>query len=786
MTEAKEGWQGLKANTTRHGHGRPFRLIRSFFPVLSAAILLASCNGNAGGSDYEGETYSPGIGSSSSRSDVDAADILEMSNADDMEGIIARLTGGGSGGISTASPSTVVLKASDIGMPAGGTATLTITGNGVDYSATASADADGNVTFEIPAIAAGTEITASLTVKNSSGSALYAGSITQTVSGDNFQMDIRLSRQFWTLPASLTVTASPDGLEYNVDNLTETTTLTISGLEDAPAGAAITYAWELDSSPLSDTGPSITRSWGDIIGPTAPADELTKTFTVTVSYTDEAGETKTASASTSVVIGPPVIIPAFTVQIIPYSKIDENSSGTNYAFYSTYGGGFIFKVVEPESYFPAGTSFTWSITKSGGTSPVTATGMSVTKKLDELGLNTAGVTASWTVSCTASNARAAADVTGGGDSSMSGRALKLPKFHLNVTATGNDTANSSASSYAFIGASGEKLTITPELDSGETAVTGMKYYWTVSGTSISSTEGASGDGHIDIDVSGISGISGSTSASPVTCSVSCVLKYTGFSNESASTSISAFMLKMPTFKIKISSGDLSSSFSTSTTKVFSVGSAADLSKKIQFEAVPDSGQPDFPIGTEFTWSFNSASTTDNPAEAAVNQFSASVPTAQSSYPVTCSASYASGTLTGSAPGASFDLKPTVQLPAPTAVGSLEETTSGVSGRGYASRSGDSYTFEKRSTDTSKITIRLAWNWTDSSPASVPSGKTVKYKVFAGSTQLTTTADKDYYATYYTLGGTSMGKTCTITIIAFVPGVSDPQESDPLVFTVKVN
>ncbi|MBQ3687013.1 MAG: hypothetical protein II932_04200, partial [Treponema sp.] len=332
--------------------------------------------------------------------------------------------------------------------------------------------------FEVPLLESKTTVTVELIVRDANGTALYAGSEEQEVDSTG-NLHVGLVRQFWTLPASITLTASPDGFAYDSTKLDETTTLSISGLEDAPAGAVFTYEWELDSSPLSDSGSSLTRTWSELIGPAAPSVDLTKTFTVTVSYTDSTGETRTVSASTSVIIGPPVTIPAFTVQIVANSTNSENSSGTNHAFYSTYGGSFTFKVVEPESFFPAGTSFSWSITKSGATSPVTATGMNVTKTLEDLGLTTAGVSASWTVTCTASNARAAADVTGGGDSAMSGRALKLPTFHLTVTATGNDTANTSGSTYAFIGASGEKFTVTPELDSGETAVTGMKYYWTV-------------------------------------------------------------------------------------------------------------------------------------------------------------------------------------------------------------------------------------------------------------------------------------------------------------------
>ncbi len=786
----------MKARTTRHNYNRLFCIIRSLFLTLSAVILLAACRGNGGSADSGGPTYVPGGGSGGSSggnttgdstNSFTAQDLLNLSNAGSVDRMIELFqTNAGS------ESCTVVISAAALGLPAGGSVTLTITGAGISYTADATADADGNVYFEVPLLESKTTVTVELIVRDVNGTALYAGSEEQEVDSTG-NLHVGLVRQFWTLPASISLTASPDGFAYDSTKLDETTTLSISGLEDAPAGAVFTYEWELDSSPLSDSGSSLTRTWSELIGPAAPSVDLTKTFTVTVSYTDSAGETRTVSASTSVIIGPPVTIPAFTVQIVANSTNSENSSGTNYAFYSTYGGSFTFKVVEPESFFPAGTSFSWSITKSGATSPVTATGMNVTKTLEALGLTTAGVSASWTVTCTASNARAAASVTGGGDSAMSGRALKLPKFHLNVSATGSNAANNTDSSYAFIGASGEKFTVTPELDSGETAVTGMKYYWTVAGTSISNAEGASGDGHIDVDVSALSGISGKTSVSPGKWKVDCSLKYTGLSNESASTSLSAFMLKIPDFTISASAGSglKESPSSTAISRVFLVSSAADLSKSISLTATANAGEPDFPVGTTFSWYTDPGNPTGSSISGTppISTFCTAVPSDPSdlaTYTVYCTAQFTGLTDVGPK-DLQFDLKKPVKLPAPTTVNRLEEKTSGLGDRGYSTKSGNAYTFESRTNDCSKISITLAWNWTDSSPSSIPAGRKVKYKVYAGSKLLTTTEAKSYSADYETqMGGTTFGKTCTIKIIAFVDGVSDPQESEPLVFTVTVN
>ncbi|MBQ9538010.1 MAG: hypothetical protein IJU95_01965 [Treponema sp.] len=764
-------------------------------PCLLAAFccppVLLSCNGNGGGGDSYGDVYTPGGGLNNAgrAGGVNALEILELSNAGDIEAIIAILSGGGSG-TDTAQTQAVTLRAADIGLPAGGTATLTISGGGVDWTATAGADSDGNVTFEIPAIASGTKISVSLQVKNAAGTLLYAGSKKQTVSGGSDQIQISLARQYWTLPDSIFLSASPDGFAYDSTKLSETTTLSISGLEDAPAGAAITYAWELDSSPLSDTGSSITRSWSELIGASAPISELTKTFTVTASYTDEAGEAKTASASTSVVIGPPVTIPAFTVKIIANSTNSENSSGTDYAFYSTYGGSFTFKVEEPESFFPSGTAFSWSITKSGGTSPVTATGMSVTKTLEALGLSSAGVSESWTVTCTASNARAAAPVTGGGDSSVSGRVLKLPKFHLTVSAAGNNTANSSGSTYAFISASGAKFTVTPELDSGETAVTGMKYYWTVEGSSISSAEGASGDGHIDVDVSGLSGISGTTSVSPGSWNVGCSLKYSGFSSESASTTLSAFMLKIPDFTISVSAGSglNESPSSSASSRVFLVSSSADLSKTIKLTATAKAGEPDFPTGTTFTWSSAPASpTTSLSSNAQVSAFCTVVPADQTDCTVSCTAQF-TGLADVGPKEATFALKKPAKLNPPKPRAPEVRFSNGPnSNTRNASGSAGSYTVTVyNGTATSNINIMFRWSAADTQPDSA-AGKTVKYKIYKSSGTLVGTAsgtDSSYY-TLSALGG-SIGNPCTVTLTSYIEGVADPEESDPVTVTLTVS
>ena len=97
------------------------RKTRSFPSILTATFLflsallcplVMSCNGTGGTSDSEGETYVPGgnSGSSSGSSGIgassggnlDAIDILNMTNSGDTDSVVAILSGGAEGGTDTA------------------------------------------------------------------------------------------------------------------------------------------------------------------------------------------------------------------------------------------------------------------------------------------------------------------------------------------------------------------------------------------------------------------------------------------------------------------------------------------------------------------------------------------------------------------------------------------------------------------------------------------------------------------------------------------------------------
>lgn len=297
---------------------------------------------------------------------------MDLSNTDNTESIVAIFMGGGTGD-STAQTDTVTLNADDIGLPAGGTATLTIQGSGINYTMAATADANGTITYEIPAIATGSEITVTLTVKAADGTMLYTGSNTKTVSGGQFQMDIQLARQFWTLPASLTVTASPASLLYDTSTWdTVSATFSISGLEGAPTGAAISYRWEDAAAPGTavGTGPSLTMTVHQLLGGTLPAGEITKTYTVTASYTDTAGEAKTASGSASVTSVFWLTIPDFKITMTAPTGLETVTSGSNTVYLVTDADmasidaskkfSFTAELKNASDSWPDGVTYTWS------------------------------------------------------------------------------------------------------------------------------------------------------------------------------------------------------------------------------------------------------------------------------------------------------------------------------------------------------------------------------------------------------------------------------------------
>ncbi|MCR5621227.1 MAG: hypothetical protein K6G18_05160 [Treponema sp.] len=404
---------------------------QSFLPILTVSFLFLSalisplitaCNGNGGTSDQESILYntpssrtentsgnSPDASSSADDGkQYTAQDIVDLSNTDNTESIVAIFMGGGTGD-STAQTDTVTLNADDIGLPAGGTATLTIQGSGINYTMAATADANGTITYEIPAIATGSEITVTLTVKAADGTMLYTGSNTKTVSGGQFQMDIQLARQFWTLPASIRGKASPAVIAYKISSADSDSVLfSAEGLEDAPEGAVFSYSWKDASGAELGTGATLTRTVSELLGGAIPTGDITKTFTVTVSYTDASGSTVTSSGSASATVGGPAPLPDFKITMTAPSAFETRASGENTVYLVpdsdmtstdvTKLFRFTAELKNASDSWPDGVTYTWSFLPS---SPQTATTIdasaSVLTSLTAAPINETAVT----VTCTA-------------------------------------------------------------------------------------------------------------------------------------------------------------------------------------------------------------------------------------------------------------------------------------------------------------------------------------------------------------------------------------------------
>ncbi len=180
--------------------------------ILSSVCLLfalASCSGNGELDGTSEQVYGVSAGSSSSASGSSGSDptktftiddIIELSNSGDVDSMVSFFQADAASSDAAGETSnmgnpddmdTIALSASEIGLSADGSVTLTMSGVGVNYSADASMSADGLVYLQIPKIAVGTEITVSLDVKRANGCVVRSGCNTQIVSeGIQFSLSL--------------------------------------------------------------------------------------------------------------------------------------------------------------------------------------------------------------------------------------------------------------------------------------------------------------------------------------------------------------------------------------------------------------------------------------------------------------------------------------------------------------------------------------------------------------------------------------------------------------------
>lgn len=230
----------------------------------------------------------------SSGGDISAIDILNYSNAGDMETVVERLTSSGTAtaGNEAAGTQTITFKASDIGMPSGGKAVLTISGVGYEYEGEARADNDGNVSFEIPRIPSGSTITVTLSVQDSDGGVLYEGSQEQTVRGDSSSIEVTLERQLLAMSAIKLTVTPPAGLTANesgvypivATDLTRGFTFKAEkadpAAEELPDG--VTYTWTVGATEVAGgtDKQTITMTVDNLLGGSGSLPPATQTLTV--------------------------------------------------------------------------------------------------------------------------------------------------------------------------------------------------------------------------------------------------------------------------------------------------------------------------------------------------------------------------------------------------------------------------------------------------------------------------------------------------------------------------
>ncbi|MBQ3687254.1 MAG: hypothetical protein II932_05440, partial [Treponema sp.] len=354
----------------RHAVHHTYTGLLSLIAAGLLTLAFAACNGNGGSMDSGGAVYNPNgtasggsggsSGSGGTTETFTAQDLLNRSNAGDDSGIVHLVTGGGT----SPNSKTVTMSAADLGLPADGTVTLTIIGIG--YSATAGANPDGTVTFEVPLIETGATVTIELTVQDAGGTILWYGSSTQSVE-DN--IDISLIRQFWTLPASLSVTASPSAIEYDSDNPDSSSTsfsVSIPGLDGAPAGAVFTYSWkDQDGNTVAGaTGSSLTLTAGQLLGPgfTPLNASETRAYSVEVTYTEPSGEQAVRTGSAAVTIATEATI------VLEGSGVQTDDSGHQFLVLnkSASAAAFTARVL----CYGGSVTYGWS-TVSGGSATLT-------------------------------------------------------------------------------------------------------------------------------------------------------------------------------------------------------------------------------------------------------------------------------------------------------------------------------------------------------------------------------------------------------------------------------
>ncbi len=138
------------------------------------------------------------------------------------------------------------MSASAIGLPSGGSATLTLTVNGVATSYEANVSSDGNVSFSIPVVKSGSEVIAQLDIRDSSGTLLLTGKTSKTVTDSDNNIAITLSD---SIEVPITTSFSASGCVYKIS-----------------CGSTVQYESGASTSCTAQLGSSLTVSGWTLVG----------------------------------------------------------------------------------------------------------------------------------------------------------------------------------------------------------------------------------------------------------------------------------------------------------------------------------------------------------------------------------------------------------------------------------------------------------------------------------------------------------------------------------------
>lgn len=181
---------------------RSFRGLPLFL-FLTACLLAGftlSCSGIGGGKAISYDSvYGNGTSGGSSGSSGDGSstgvyvplDITAIINSGDKDKLYKIfMTGSGTEGSSP-----IVLDPDELGLPDGGSVTLTMRWAGGSYTRTVQKHADGRVMFDgIPSIADGTQVSVDLTVENAGHEKVWEGSGSNEVKDGLCNVDVKLKR----------------------------------------------------------------------------------------------------------------------------------------------------------------------------------------------------------------------------------------------------------------------------------------------------------------------------------------------------------------------------------------------------------------------------------------------------------------------------------------------------------------------------------------------------------------------------------------------------------------